>query len=94
MNDKGFPALCSANLHADPIHVKHADLTRSSDDSRYRSECPVCGDGTLRVYRDPETLELLALDRCILCGQRVIYDDIEDLKRGELGETKGEGIKT
>lgn len=73
-----------ANLHADPIHVKHADLARSSDDSMYRSQCPACDEGTLLVYRDPKTFELLARDMCILCGQVVIYDDIEELKAAEI----------
>lgn len=65
-----------------PIHVKHADLVRIGD-SMYRSKCPVCSDGHLLVNRDQVTMDLLAADRCVLCGQLFIYDDIEEMRERE-----------
>ena len=71
-----------ANLHAPALHVRHADLKRV-DDSPYRSQCPACKQGILLVGRDRHTLLLLQGDNCIACGQRVYYDDIEDLRERE-----------
>lgn len=72
---------CS-RIECEPIHVKHADLARS-DDSMYRSTCPSCGDGMLMVARDHQTFLLLAEDRCILCGQTFVYDDIDKMRERE-----------
>ena len=79
MTDATMPS----NFSNESIHVKHSDLTRFNHDSMYKSECPVCENGILLFYRDQETLELLPEDRCVSCGQRVIYDDIEELRRRE-----------
>lgn len=64
-----------------PVEVAHADLERDSEDSIFRSTCPVCKVGLLCVSRNRETFDLEAKDRCLLCGQVVIYTDIEELKR-------------
>lgn len=72
------------NLDNPPLVVRHASLRRFSDTSDYKSCCPVCEDGLLMVWRDDKTLELKAEDYCVLCGQRVVYEDIEDLRR-DLG---------
>ena len=73
----------AGNLYSQPVHVKHSDLVRFDDESMYRSICPVCGDGVLLVGRDVTTFGLLAEDRCLLCGQAVIYDDIERMRMKE-----------
>jgi len=59
--------------------VKHSDLTRM-DNSQFRSICPFCREGILLVQRDPNTLQLVKEDHCLLCGQRVIYSDIKKVK--------------
>ena len=64
------------NLNAEPIKVKHSVLQRFSDDSAYKSICPVCKKGLLLVIRDSNTLKIMEKDRCILCGQMVIYEDV------------------
>lgn len=71
----------SRNGQNPPLQVRHADLERS-DDSVYRSLCPVegCG-GALLVRREPDTGRLAALDSCLLCGQHVVYTDIEEVRQ-------------
>jgi len=67
------------NIDKEVIVVKHKSLKRCGD-SIYRSQCPVCEDGILLVYRDQKTFELLDVDRCVLCGQKFRYKDIDYLK--------------
>jgi hypothetical protein len=67
-------AVC-ANVHAPPIKVSHASLRPASGESLYRKRCPVCETGVLLVYRDPVSFMLRSVDRCIHCGQQVIYTD-------------------
>lgn len=74
----------ATNIDKKPITVKHAELQRSDDNSSFRSDCPVCNDGVLLVGRDNNTFELLAEDNCILCGQKFIYSDIEELKKNDV----------
>lgn len=64
------------NFDNEPIFLKHSDLERASDNSIYRSNCPVCKVGVLLVMRDQSTLEISQIDRCVLCGQMIIYTDI------------------
>ncbi len=70
------------NFMKEPLHVKHSELQRY-DQSEYRSKCPVCATGVLLVRRDSLSFQLVATDLCIRCGQRVIYDDIEELRKLE-----------
>lgn len=70
-----------SNYNKKPIRVKHSELNRS-DDSLFRSICPVCKDGILPVTRDPKTLQIIAGDYCLLCGQHFIYEDIETMPDG------------
>lgn len=63
------------NLGNDPIKVKHSELQREGE-SPYRSVCPTCKDGILLMQRNQETFKLLPGDRCILCGQRFIYEEM------------------
>jgi hypothetical protein len=64
------------NISEPTMEVSHSELTRSDDASDYRSICPVCEHGVLLVQRDTDTMELMAEDICILCGQRFTYSDI------------------
>jgi hypothetical protein len=73
------------NLNASPIEVRHADLLRV-DDSKLKSHCPACEQGILLVHQNQTTLELEAEDVCILCGQRIVYTDINTLRERELGQ--------
>jgi hypothetical protein len=46
----------------------------------------VCPEGILLVGRDPKSLVLKAADRCLSCGQRFEYSDIEELRARERGD--------
>jgi hypothetical protein len=83
---KDLENLAGINVNKPPIHVNHADLIRASDNSIYRSDCPVCEAGVLVVGRDLETFELIAEDRCLLCAQTFIYDDIDYHKNKEIAD--------
>jgi len=71
------------NIDKEPIEVKHSELERADDNSSFRSDCPVCKDGVLLVQRDQSNFKLLAEDHCVLCGQKFIYSDIEELRERE-----------
>jgi hypothetical protein len=73
-------ALMGSNIGKKPIYLKHAKLKRSGE-SLYRSRCPKCKLGTLLMRRDATTFALSAKDNCLLCGQAVVYTDLEELKR-------------
>lgn len=66
------------NLNNEPIHVKHSELQRETEESPYRSKCPCCEDGVLFMRRDLKTFNLVSTDMCISCGQQIVYDDIPD----------------
>ena len=74
-----------ANLNKPVEHVNWADLKRFGEGT-YKSWCPFCDAGVLLMRRDQETFILEAEDNCIKCGQMVIYDDIEDLRKKEQPE--------
>lgn len=63
-----------------PIKVKHSELERASENSRYKSNCPSCPDGVLPVRRHTLTYELEEMDFCLGCGQAFIYEDIEQVR--------------
>jgi len=73
------------NINKDPIKVKHSELQRCSDGTKYRSYCPVCKQGILFLYRSDDLL-LKEGDRCLQCGQRFTYTDIAELRAAERGE--------
>jgi len=83
-NDAGMRNLACGkdgfNIGNPPREVYHAEL-EPADDGLYKSMCPVCGEGILLVMRGQSNLELLDTDRCILCGQTYIYQDIEEMKK-------------
>ncbi len=70
------------NIDKEPITVKHSRLERT-DDSDFRSVCPICKEGTLLVQRDLDSFKIRADDFCILCGQRFIYSDIDEMRKPE-----------
>lgn len=69
-----------SNIEKLPIFVKHQDLERLSESSPFRSKCPTCKNGLLMMERDFETYKLKNTDRCLLCGQRYVYYDIDNQK--------------
>jgi len=75
--NKQIEELTGKNINEPAVHVKHSELERENTSSRFRSTCPVCQEGILFVRRHSESYALLAQDNCILCGQRIIYDDID-----------------
>ena len=79
MGNKDF---LGVNLQKPVLELNHSKL-ESSGESLYRKICPVCKEGVLLVYRDQESFKLVDLDMCILCGQRVKYLDIADMRSKE-----------
>lgn len=77
---------CIRNLNNPVKTVKHSDLKRFSDDSLYRSKCPVCNEGVLMVGRSQQTFELLEVDHCTSCGQPFRYEDINELRANDEGK--------
>ena len=86
--------LSGININKESIKVKHSELERT-DDSIHRSSCPVCKEGTLLVRRDFDSFEIEADDHCILCGQKFIYSDIDEMRKPEQieGERLTEEMK-
>jgi len=72
------PTQIMENYWREPVSVPHKLLKRASEDSDFRSICPVCEDGHLMMRRDPSTLKLQKNDNCTQCGTRFIYEDIEE----------------
>lgn len=64
------------NFHKPIVRILHANLQRVSDESPYRSACPVCKHGMLLVYRDQSHFHLIREDRCTICGQGFFYADL------------------
>lgn len=66
------------NLNQPPLHVRHSELKRVSEDSAFRSECPVCKEGILLVMQAQDLRKRYRLSRydaCTFCGQPVTYSD-------------------
>lgn len=64
------------NIQAPAIRVSHAELERWGEEpGDFKSKCPSCPDGLLLVMRDQKTFALINVDRCVSCGQTVIYTD-------------------
>lgn len=66
--------MLNENVHEPPLHVRHATLERLSSDSEFKVHCPACTDGLLLVSRNLDRV-ISSLDRCISCGQVVVYED-------------------
>ena len=62
-------------VEAPPLAVGHAKLERLSQESAFKSVCPVCKEGALLVARDPTSFSLINLDRCTYCAQQYLYTD-------------------
>lgn len=72
-----------ANVNKVVIEVYWRQLRAFTEESSYKRDCPFCKAGILLVGRDSETMVLEEYDRCITCGQRVRYLDIEVLRARE-----------
>ncbi|MBV8069206.1 MAG: hypothetical protein JO270_04825 [Acidobacteriaceae bacterium] len=71
-----------ANLFAPILDVRYVDLARlPNQEDGWKRACPVCRQGALNIFRHSETLDLYEFDHCTLCGQRVRYLDILDMRR-------------
>jgi hypothetical protein len=63
------------NVKKPILEVRHADLTRYSSESDFKSDCPACGEGILLVSRLIGKFLLSRYERCTLCGQAFWYTD-------------------
>lgn len=72
--------LIDINARAKIIAIGHKDLILTGD-SPISVFCPVCKVGILKVWRSQKTTELLKYDQCGLCGQRVEFTDIDDMRK-------------
>lgn len=79
---KGDPTQEYTDMNgAAPITVEHASLTPASDEAnKLASICPACKLGVLGCTRAQGTLVLEEHDCCALCGQVVIYSDIDAMR--------------
>jgi hypothetical protein len=69
------------NMDKPVIEVNHKDLERFSEDSPFKSKCPVCKEGILLLGLDLENWKFREYDRCVGCGQQVKYKDINELNK-------------
>jgi hypothetical protein len=61
--------------------VAHFRLTPAGvEANQWASVCPFCTEGRLLCVRNPVTFVLEHQDVCTLCGQRVEYEDIDDMR--------------
>ncbi len=74
--------LAGINIQKPIIRIPHSKLERSGD-SIFKSKCPECKEGILLMWRDSDFFKLEDGDMCILCGQRFIYLDIDDIGRNK-----------
>jgi hypothetical protein len=75
------------NGRAPVRRVRHAKLPPADEPARLARQCPACRRGALRLHRDPTTFELWEVDHCDLCGQRVRYLDIAELRKKDWAGT-------
>lgn len=67
-----------------PIRVSFYRLCPIGPDPEelsHKSACPACPGGMLLMARDSRSGALLAEDRCTSCGQAVVYEDIEKVRK-------------
>ncbi len=62
------------NTRAPMLTLLHSSLRRDGG-SAFKSKCPVCDDGILLVERSGDIVSVSPNDRCVSCGQRVVYMD-------------------
>lgn len=74
--------LTGVNLKNPILEVNHKDLPKIAD-KLYARPCPICKKGILFVGRNNETFILEEYDNCVLCGQRVRYLDIQEMRERE-----------
>ena len=68
------------NLDKPIYEIEHYLLEPINYPNCWASVCPVCEEGTLGVRRDMKTLVFQEIDICTLCGQRVKYTDIDNMR--------------
>jgi hypothetical protein len=75
--------MIESNKNNSVLRVQHRKLKRISDNSVYRSECPICPDksGALLMSRNVGG-NLKRTDSCFTCGQRFYYTDIKENQFG------------
>lgn len=64
------------NCEKPAITVYYRNLSRAGE-GVLRSDCPFCVDGTLMLLRHQTTGKIVKYDRCIGCGQAVVYADLD-----------------
>ena len=78
LDEKGVPK----NIYTPIMKVKHAKLKTWDTDSLFKRICPKCKIGCLPVCRDLRSGRLQRVDRCMLCGQAVEYEDFDEVFAG------------
>lgn len=73
---KILDALSGLCINEPVLELEYATLERATDESAYRSICPICLHGVLLVRRNDD-MRLSNHDNCILCGQRVHYTGLK-----------------
>lgn len=73
------------------ILVLHANLERVNNDPLI-SLCPKCQTGWLQVQKNGFTQRLVETDKCTLCGQKFVYQDIEEMRKP--GYVRGKSVIT
>jgi hypothetical protein len=66
------------NCEKKPLKIRHQTLQRCSEESPYKSWCPVCGNGVLLMQREQKDFTLIPQDNCIRCGRRFLYTDLKE----------------
>lgn len=73
--------LAGINKDKESLYVKFFDLPEVEEHVRsHKSYCPSCKEGMLLMHRGTDG-QLIAQDMCALCAQRVVYVDIELVRR-------------
>lgn len=66
------------NAVLEVVHFKLNPADREAN--KLASICPACKEGSLGMVRRVTDFVLEPFDVCLLCGQQVVYTDIEDVR--------------
>ncbi len=70
------------NQEEPTLSIVHFQLDPADEKANHwASKCPQCKEGRLPVRRHRSSNQIAKNDICLLCGQRVVYIDIEDMRR-------------
>lgn len=75
-----YNKLAGINIENSIMQVYHKNL-EDYEPRKWKKICPRCKVGLLLVGRNQENNKLLELDHCVLCGQKVRYLDIEEMRK-------------